>query len=126
MSNTTTAALVGVGIFAILLVGGLAWYVRDDGPRLAGAAIGGVLGLLNIAIALPLTLRALRRDAKSVMRAIVGGFLTNLLVVVALTIVFHKNAAVNATAFALTYVTLFFVFDGAKVVLVEKMLRRTA
>ena len=126
MSNTSLAALVGVGFFAVLLMGSISWYVGTDGPRLLGAAIGGGAALINIAVFLPLTLRALRSSGRAVMRTIVGGFLVNLLLVVVLTVVFHGMEAISETAFALTYVAIFFVFDGLKVLLVEKSLRRTA
>lgn len=120
------AALVGVGTFAVLLLGGISWYVGTDGTRLLGAAIGGGLALLNMAVFLPLTLRSLRNGSQAVLRTIVSGFLVNLLLVVVLTVAFHKMEAISETAFALTYVAIFFVFDGLKVLLVEKSLRRTA
>ena len=126
MSNTSLAALVGVGFFAILLLGGVSWFVGNDATRLLGAAIGGGLALLNMAVFLPLTLRSLRNGSQAVLRAIVSGFLVNLLLVVVLTVAFHRMEAINETAFALTYVAIFFIFDGVKVLFVEKNLRRTA
>ena len=120
------AALVGVGFFAILLVGGLSWYVGGDSARLAGAGIGATCGLLNMAIGLPLTMRAMRSGTTALLNVIVGGFIANLVAVVALTIVFHRMQSVNPIAFALTYVTFFFIFDGLKVFMVEKNLRRPA
>ncbi len=126
MSNTSLAALVGVGLFAVLLLGGISWYVGTDSARLMGAAIGGGVALLNMAVFLPLTLRSLKQGGDAVMKTIVGGFMLNLLLVVVLTVAFHRIEAINATAFALTYVAIFFVFDGLKVLLVEKSLRRPA
>ena len=120
------AAIVGVSIFAIFLLGCIGWFVGTDSARLTGAAIGGGIGLLNLLIGLPLTLRSLQQGGNAVMKTIVGGFMLNLILVVVLTVAFHKTEAVNATAFALTFVAIFFVFDGLKVLLVEKNLRRPA
>ena len=135
MTNSSLAALVGVGFFAILLIGGLSWYVGTDsdadlGARVAGAGIGAALGMVNLLVGIPLTLRAMRSDTRNgttaLLRVIVGGFLINLTLVVALTVVFHGMQSVNQIAFALTYVTFFFIFDGIKVVMVEKSLRRAS
>jgi len=126
VSNTSAAAIVGVGFFAVLLIGGLSWYVGANSARLVGAGIGAAFGLLNLGIGIPLTLRAMQNGTKAILHVIVGGFLINLTAVVVLTIVFHGMDSVSQIAFALTYVTFFFIFDGLKVFLVEKSLRRPA
>jgi len=134
------AALVGVGFFAVLLIGGLSWFVGAGsepsfgepffGARILGAGIGAACGLLNMMVGIPLTLRAMRTGTRNgttaLLNVIVGGFLVNLTAVVVLTVVFHGMESVNQIAFALTYVTFFFIFDGLKVFMVEKNLRRPA
>jgi len=126
VSNTSLAALVGVGFFAFLLLGGLSWFVGTDSARLTGAGIGALLGVLNLAVGIPLTMRAMRSGTNALLRVIVGGFLINLIAVVVLTVVLHGREGVSEIAFALTYVAFFFIFDGLKVFMVEKSLRRTA
>jgi len=122
MTRTTTAGLAMVGGLIVLLVAASAAFIELDGDGLLGAGIGAGLGLLNLAVGYLLTRRSLRRGMKSALRTLLGGFFARLLAVVGLTLAFQRTEAVDAVAFALTFLVFFFAYLGLEVLLVERTL----
>jgi hypothetical protein len=126
MKRTTTVGLAAVGGFIALLVVVSASVIDLSRPAgLRGAAIGAGLGLLNLLAGYFVTKRALRHGMKSAMRTLLTGFFLRLVTVAALIVVFQRTAAVDAVAFALSFLVFFFVYLGLEVLLVERSLNGT-
>jgi FlaA1/EpsC-like NDP-sugar epimerase len=120
VSRTASQGLIMVGGFiGLLMVAALA-FVKPDGNGARGAIIGAGLGLVNLAVGYLLTRRALRYGMQSAMATLVGGFLTRLLVVVGLILLFRRTGSVDPAAFALTFMVFFFVYLGVEMILVER------
>jgi hypothetical protein len=127
MTRTATQGLLMVGGFIVLLLVSAALFIKLDGKGLRGAAIGAALGLINLAVGSLLTRRALRHGMKSAMGALFGGFAARLVLLVVLTLVFERTAAVDPAAFAFTFLVFFFVYVGVELLMVDRSgIRRTA
>jgi len=111
-----------VGVLVLLLVVASAAFIDFDADGLAGAGVGALLGLVNLAVGYLLTRRSRRRGMKSAMRTLLGGLFARLLALVVLTLAFQRTEAVDAVAFALTFMVFFFVYLGLEVLLVERTL----
>jgi hypothetical protein len=120
VSRTATQGLVMVGGFIGLLVVVALAFVKPDGNGARGALVGAGLGLLNLAVGYLLTRRSLRHGMQSAMATLVGGFLTRLLVLVGLMLLFRRTGSVDPAAFALTFLVFFFVYLGVEMILVER------
>jgi ATP synthase I subunit len=120
VSRTASQGLIMVGGFVGLLTVAALAFVEPDGDGARGALIGAGLGLVNLAIGYLLTRRALRHGMQSAMATLVGGFLTRLLVVVGLMLLFRRTGSVDPAAFALTFMVFFFVYLGVEMILVER------
>jgi hypothetical protein len=107
------------GFIGLLTVAALA-FVEPDGDGARGALVGAGLGLVNLAVGYLLTRRALRQGMQSAMATLVGGFLTRLIVVVGLMLLFRRTGSVDPAAFALTFLVFFFVYLGVEMILVER------
>ena len=122
MTRTTTAGLIAVGGFLVLLVVASAAFIHLDAEGLRGTAIGVGLGLLNFAVGYMVTRRALRQGMKSALRTLLAGFLVRLLAVAGLMVVLHRTKLADPAAFGLTFMFFFFVYMGLEVLLVERSL----
>lgn len=122
MSRTASQGLVMVGGFIGLLVVVAIAFVKPDGEGALGAAIGAVLGLLNLAVGYIVTRRSLRHGMKSAMTTLAGGFVARLLLVVGLMLAFRRTGSVDPAAFALTFLIFFFVYLGLEMIMVERSL----
>ena len=122
MTKTATAGLAMVAGFIILLAVTSVFVIELDGAGLAGVAVGAGLGLLNLVVGSWVTLRSLRKGMKSAMRTLLGGFLVRLLLVACLVVAFQRTGAVDAVAFALSFMVFFFAYLGLEVLLVERSL----
>ena len=120
MSRTASQGLVMVGGFIALLVVAALAFVKPDGDGARGAAIGAGLGIVNLGAGYLVTRRSLRHGMKSAMATLVGGFLTRLLVVVGLMLLFRRTGSVDPAAFALTFMVFFFVYLGVEMILVDR------
>lgn len=122
MSRTAFQGLLMVGGFIVLLVGATVAVVEPDRQGARGAAVGAGLGLVNLGVGYLVIRRALRGGMQSAMAALAGGFITRLVVVVALMLVFRRTDTVDEAAFALTFLVFFFVYLGLELLLVERSL----
>ena len=120
MTRTATPGLVMVGGFTVLLAVAAVAFIKLDQAGVRGAVIGAGLGLLNLAVGYLVTRWALRHGMKSVLATVAGGFLTRLLVVVVLMVLFQRTGAADPAAFDLTFLVFFFVYLGVEVLLVER------
>ncbi len=127
MSRTTRLGLAMIAGFIGLLVAVSAAVIDFDAASTRGIAIGTSLGLVNLALGSFVTHRSLRHGMKSAVGTLVGGFFARCLVLVVLFVVFQRTDAVDPAAFALTFLTCFFVYMGVELVMVERVAaRRTA
>jgi hypothetical protein len=122
VTRTATQGLVMIGAFVALLLVTAAAFVKFDGHGLRGTAVGAGLGVLNLALGLLATRRALRLKMSSAVGTVAGGFVLRLLVVVVLMVVFQRTEAVDPAAFALTFLIFFFVYLGVELLMVERSL----
>lgn len=122
MTRTATQGLVMIGAFVALLLVTAAAFVNFDGHGLLGTAIGAGLGIVNLALGLLATRRALRLKMNSAVATVAGGFILRLLAVVVLMVVFQRTEAVDPAAFALTFLVFFFVYLGVELLMVERSL----
>jgi hypothetical protein len=122
VSRTTSQGLLMVGGFMGLLTLAAVAFVEPNGDGARGAAIGAVLGLLNLAVGYLVTRRSLRYGMKSAMATLTGGFLVRLFVVVALILLFRRTGSVDPAAFALTFLVFFFAYLGVEMILVDRSL----
>jgi hypothetical protein len=114
------AIMVGI----VLLIAVAMLYVVDfNRAGIAGALIGALVGLLNLAVGYVLAERGLKRSMNAVFAILLGGFFARLLILVALVFLFHKTEAVNEVAFALVFMIFFFLYVGAEIVLVNRAAR---
>ncbi len=108
----------------VLLILAATLYVVDfDRAGIAGAVIGALVGLLNLAVCYVLAERGLKRSMNAVFAILLGGFFARLLILVALVFLFHKTEAVSEVAFALVFMIFFFLYVGAEIVLVNRAAR---
>ena len=122
MRRTATQGLLMVGGFMGLLMLTAVAFVKPDGNGARGALIGVVLGVLNLGIGYLVTRHSLRHGMKSAMATLAGGFITRLLVVVGLILLFRRTGSVDPAAFALTFLFFFFAYLGLEMILVERSL----
>lgn len=122
MTRTATQGLVMIGAFVALLLAAAAAFVKFDGHGLRGTAVGAGLGVLNLALGLLATRRALRLKMSSAVGTVAGGFILRLFAVVVLMVVFQRTEAVDPAAFALTFLVFFFVYLGVELLMVERSL----
>jgi len=120
MTKTATAGLAMVGGMTCIVAVSTAWLVRFDGPGLVGLAAGAGLGLLNLAVGYRITVRALRGGMERALRTLLAGFLVRLAVLAVLILLFGRVEAVDATAFALSFMFFFFVYLVVEVLLVQR------
>ena len=109
-----------VGAFIGLLVVAALAFIDFDGDGARGAAIGAVLGLVNLGVGYLVTKRSLRVGMKSAMATLAGGFLARLFVVASLMLLFRRTESIDPAAFALTFMVFFFAYLGLEMVLVER------
>jgi hypothetical protein len=122
VSRTASQGLLMVGGFiGLLLVVALA-FVEPNGDGARGAAIGAGLGIVNLAVGYVVTRHSLRHGMKSAMATLAGGFITRLLVVVGLMLLFRRTGSVDPAAFAITFLVFFFAYLGVEMILVERSL----
>ena len=114
-----------VGAFIGLLVMAALAFIEPDGDGARGAAIGAVLGLVNLGLGYLMTRRSLRHGMKSAMATLAGGFLARLFVVVGLMLLFRKTESIDPAAFALTFLVFFFAYLGLEMLMVERSLAGT-
>ncbi len=113
--------LIAAG-FVVLVAAVAAVFVSFDGAAARGIAVGAALGVVNLAVSLPLTKRSLRKGGpRSAIATITGGFGVRLVLLVALFLVFRQTSSIDAAAFGLTFVAFFFVYLAAEIVLVEQL-----
>jgi hypothetical protein len=122
VTRTATQGLVMIGAFVALLVVAAAAFVKFDGHGLLGTAVGAGLGLVNLAVGLLATRRALRLKMNSAVATVAGGFILRLFAVVVLMVIFQRTEAVDPAAFALTFLVFFFVYLGFELLMVERSL----
>ena len=122
MSRTATQGLLMVGAFIGLLLMAALAFIEPDGDGARGAAIGAVLGLVNLGVGYLVTRRSLRHGMKSAMATLAGGFLARLFVVVGLMLLFRKTDSIDPAAFALTFLVFFFAYLGLEMLMVERSL----
>lgn len=120
MTRTATQGLFMIAGFIVLLLVTWALFVKLDGNGVRGALVGGGLGLVNLGVGSLLTRRALRRGMKSATATMAGGFVARLLALVVLILLFERTQTVDAAAFALTFLVLFFVYIGVELLMVER------
>ena len=125
MSRTASQGLLMVGAFIGLLVVAALAFIDFDGDGARGAAVGAVLGLLNLGVGYLVTKRSLRVGMKSAMATLAGGFLARLFVVASLMLLFRRTESIDPAAFALTFMVFFFAYLGLEMVLVERSTART-
>ena len=125
MSRTASQGLLMVGAFIGLLVVATLAFIEFDGDGARGAAVGAVLGLLNLGVGYFVTKRSLRVGMKSAMATLAGGFLARLFVVASLMLLFRRTDSIDPAAFALTFMVFFFAYLGLEMVLVERSTART-
>ena len=95
-----------------------------DRPTAIGIAVGGGLGVVNLAVSYGLTMRALRKGTKSLLPIALGGFLIRLVVLAGLVLWFLREEWIDATAFAISFLVLFVVFQFVEVRQVRRHLQR--
>lgn len=105
----------------VVLVVVLGASVELDKEGVLGSAIGAGLGLLNLAVGCLVMRWALRRDMKTALRTLVGGFFARLVVVAGLMVLFRRTGVADP-AVAITFLVFFFVYLGLEVLLVERSL----
>ena len=120
MTRTGSQGLAMVGGFIVLLVIVTASFVDFDPDGVRGTAIGVALGLVNLAVGYAVTRRALKHGMKSAMATLAGGFFARLCIVAGLVVAFQRTETVDATAFALTFLTFFFIYLAVEMLLVER------
>ena len=120
MTSTTNTTMALVAGMIAMLVGAFVLVVQFDQAGLIGMAIGVALGLLNMGISYTLAVRSMKKGLNSAMGALLGGFFVRLILLAALTLVFQKTPAVDAAAFGLAFMILFFVNLLLEVQLVGK------
>jgi hypothetical protein len=107
----------------VLVIGAaLVHFVTFDRDGLMGVAIGTGVGLLNMAVSYTMATRALKQGMTSAMATLMGGFFARLIVLVVLLFWFQKLAAVDAVAFALSFMMLFFMTVAIEIQLVDRTL----
>lgn len=105
----------------VLLVGAVsAVFVNFDGSAERGIAIGFGLGVVNLVLGIFVTKRALEKGIRSATATVMGGFGLRFVLLVTLFLVFKQSSTVDAAAFGLTFVALFFVYLAAEIVMVEQ------
>lgn len=119
------SALAKRGLLAaigfVVLVGALsAIFVSFDRAAALGVAIGAGLGIANLVVSLSLTRRSMHKGVQTATAVAMGGFFVRLVALVALFLVFKQTTAIDATAFGLTFVTFFFIYLAAEIVMIEQ------
>ena len=122
MSRTGSQGLLMVGAFIGLLVMAALAFIEPDGDGARGAAIGALLGFVNLGVGYAVTRRSLRHGMKSAMATLAGGFLARLFVVAGLMLLFRRTDSIDPAAFALTFMIFFFAYLGLEMVMVERSL----
>ncbi len=120
MKNMMTTGLWAVGGFVLLIAVASSQLLKFDGPGWAGVGIGALVGLINLALGGWLLKRNIKAGGNP-MTGVAGGFLARLFVLAALTIVFQRTAAVDATAFALVFMMFFFLFVALEIYMVGRV-----
>lgn len=108
--------------FVVLVAATAAVFVSFNGAGVRGIAIGVALGLANLVAGLAFTRRSLHKDMTRVTGTLLGGFSVRLVVLVALFFAFQQASTIDAPAFALAFMALFFVYLAAEIVMVERSL----
>jgi hypothetical protein len=111
--------LVAVG-FIVLVAAVSALFLSFDSASARGMAIGAALGIVNVAVGLVLTRRSMHKGIRSATATAMGGFGIRMVLLVALFLVFKQTTTVDAAAFGLTFVTFFFVYLAAEIVMIEQ------
>lgn len=101
-------------VLALLLVN----FVTFDQAGVLGLSVGVVLGLANMAVTFMLVSNM--QSMTSIMSVLMGGFLVRLVLLVSLMLWFQRVEAVDATAFALGFMILFFVNVAFEIQLVSR------
>jgi hypothetical protein len=112
--------LVALG-FIVLAAAVSALFVNFDGASARGVAIGAALGIANVVVGLVLTRRSLHKGIRSATTVAMGGFGVRMVLLVTLFLVFKQTTTVDAAAFGLTFVTFFFVYLAAEIVIIEQL-----
>ena len=112
--------MVAVG-FVVLAAALSVLFINFDSAAARGVAIGAALGIINIGVGLFVTKRALVKGQQSAMTTAVAVFGARLVLLVALFLAFKQTSTVDAAAFGLTFVTLFFVYLAAEIVMIEQL-----
>ncbi len=120
MIHTATPGLILAGVAVVVLMIVVFASVERDKEGVLGGAIGTGVGLLNLVVGYVVMRWALRRDMKTALRTLVGGFAARLVVVAGLMVVFQRTGAADPGAFGLTFLVFFFVHLGVEVFLVER------
>jgi len=124
MTATTTKVLIAMTLgVALMVVGGVAYFVDLDSAGLLGAGIGAALGLLNLAVGYRMTSRAVTLGLNPALRILVGGFFVRLVLLAGLLLWFHSIPSIDEVAFALLFMLFFFVLVALEIVIVEKHLQ---
>lgn len=124
MTATTTKVLIAMTVgVALMVAGGVAYFVDLDSAGLLGAGIGAALGLLNLAVGYRMTSRAVTLGLNPALRILVGGFFVRLVVLAGLLLWFHSIPSIDEVAFALVFMLFFFVLVAIEIVIVEKYLQ---
>jgi zinc transporter ZupT len=120
MNQVASRALVLTGGLVVLVAALSAIFVSFDSAGVRGIAIGVALGIANLVAGLWFTRRSLHKNMTRVTGTLLGGFSIRLIVLVALFFVFQQTSGIDAPAFALSFVVLFFVYLAAEIVMIEK------
>lgn len=122
MTSVASRALLLTGGFVVLVAAIAGVFVSFNSAGVRGATIGVALGIVNLVAGLLLTRRSLQKDMKRVTATFLGGFGVRLAVVVTLFLIFQQSSTIDAPAFGLSFVALFFVYMAAEIVMVEHSL----
>ena len=124
MTATTTKVLIAMTVgVALMVAGGVAYFVDLDSAGLLGAGIGAALGLLNLAVGYRMTSRAVTLGLNPALRILVGGFFVRLVVLAGLLLWFHSIPSIDEVAFAVVFMLFCFVLVAIEIVIVEKYLQ---
>ena len=122
---TGTTKNLGIAMTAgmvLVIFAALVHFVTFDRDGILGLVIGAGLGLLNMAASYAMASRALKQGMTSAMTTLMGGFFARLVLLVVLMLWFQKLAAVDAVAFALSFMMLFFMTVAIEIQLVNRTL----
>jgi zinc transporter ZupT len=120
MNQVASRALLLTGGLVVLVAALSAIFVSFDSAGVRGIAIGVALGIANLVAGLFFTRRSLHKNMTRVTGTLLGGFSIRLVVLVALFFVFQQTSTIDAPAFALSFVVLFFVYLAAEIVMIER------